>query len=78
MPYKFLPQLLFCYGQPTPFTTLLLQKTTHFNPVNQDYEGLLPPCLLVPNGPCVSSLTLSRTTETVVIKSGADDPHIAS
>ena len=69
LPYKLLPTLLFCYGQPTPFTTLLLQKTTHFNPVNQDYEGLLPACLIVPNGPCVSSLTLTRTTETVVIKS---------
>jgi hypothetical protein len=72
-----LPVLLFCYGQPTPFVTLLLQKTTHFNPVNQDYEGLLPYCLLVPNGPCIASLTISRSTETVVIRSGANDPHIA-
>jgi large repetitive protein len=77
MPYKLIPTLLFCYGQPTPFTTLLLQKTTHFNPINQDYEGLLPLCLLVPNGPCVSSLSLTKTTETVVIKTGTNDPHIA-
>lgn len=72
-----LPILLFCYGQPTPFTDLFLKKTTYFNPVNQEYEGLLPPCLPKQSGPCVSSLSLTRTSETVKILSGAADPHIS-
>lgn len=72
-----LPIVLFCYGQPTPFTDLFLKKTTYFNHVNQEYEGLLPPCLPKLNGPCVNSLTLTRTSETVKILSGAADPHIS-
>ena len=48
-----LPVLLFCYGQPTPFTDITLHKTTYYNSTNKEYEGLLPPCLLVPSGqPC--------------------------
>lgn len=71
-----LPVVLFCYGQPTPFLNALYQKTTYFNPVNQDYEGLLPICLPNMTGPCVKSIGMKKQTETVVILSGADDPHI--
>jgi hypothetical protein len=71
-----LPVLLFCYGQPTPFLNILYRKTTYFNPVNQDYEGLLPLCLPKMTGPCVKSIGMKKQTETVVILSGADDPHI--
>jgi hypothetical protein len=71
------PILLFCYGQPTPFIDLFLHKTTFFNPVNQDFEGLLPPCLPKLNGPCINQLILSKTSETVKILSGAADPHIS-
>jgi hypothetical protein len=71
------PILLFCYGQPTPFLDVLLHKTTYFNKVNQDFEGLLPPCLPRLTGPCVKSLTLTKTTETVKILSGVGDPHLS-
>lgn len=73
------PILLFCYGQPTPFIDLFLHKTTFFNPVNQEFEGLLPACIpkLTLPGPCISALTLTRTSETVKILSGAADPHIS-
>jgi hypothetical protein len=70
------PVLTICYGQPTPFLNVLYLKTTYFNPINQEYEGLLPVCLPKFTGPCVKSLTLTRTTETVVINSGIADPHI--
>jgi hypothetical protein len=68
--------LLFCYGQPTPFTDITLRLTTYFNPINQEYEGLLPLCLPKLTGPCVKSISLSRTAETVVILSGVADPRI--
>jgi hypothetical protein len=68
--------LLFCYGQPTPFTDITLRPTTYFNPINQEYEGLLPLCLPKLTGPCVKSISLSRTAETVVILSGSADPRI--
>lgn len=71
-----LPVLLFCYGQPTPFLNILYQKTTYFNQANQDYEGLLPLCLPRMTGPCVKSIGFKKKVETVVILSGADDPHI--
>ena len=68
--------LLFCYGQPTPFRDIRGQLTTYFNPINKEYEGVLPACFLAPAGPCVKSLTFTRTTETVVIFSGTADPRI--
>jgi hypothetical protein len=71
--------LLFCYGQPTPFRDITLRMTTYFSTVNQEYEGLLPLCLPnYANGPCVKSISLSRTAETVVILSNAADPRIMS
>jgi large repetitive protein len=68
--------LVFCYGQPTPFLDILYRPVTYFNPVNQEYEGLLPLCLPKFTGPCVKSLSLSRTAETVVILSGTADPRL--
>ena len=68
--------LLFCYGQPTPFRDIRGHLTTYFNPINKEYEGVLPACFRVPTGPCVKSLTFTRTTETVVIFSGTADPRI--
>ncbi len=71
-----IPAVLFCYGQPTPFLDVLYQKTTYFNKVNQDYEGLLPVCLPKFTGPCVKSITLTKTSEKVVIDTNAADPHV--
>ena len=71
-----IPAILFCYGQPTPFLDVLYQKTTFFNKVNQDYEGLLPVCLPKFTGPCVKSITLTKTSEKVVIDTNAADPHV--
>jgi hypothetical protein len=68
--------LVFCYGQPTPFLDILYRPTTYFSPVNQEYEGLLPLCLPKFTGPCVKSLSLSKTAETVVIQSGTADPRV--
>ncbi|HTC68671.1 MAG TPA: hypothetical protein VK662_03825, partial [Acidothermaceae bacterium] len=68
--------LVFCYGQPTTFLDILYRPVTYFNPINQEYEGLLPLCLPKFTGPCVKSLSLSRTTETVVIQSGTADPRL--
>lgn len=72
-----IPILLFCYGQPTPFLNVLYQKTTFFNTVNNEYEGLLPACLPTLTGPCISGLTLTKTTEKVTIRSGSADPHVS-
>ena len=71
------PILLVCYGQPTPFLNVLLQKTTFFNSTNQEYEGLLPACLPKLNGPCISALTFTKTTEAITVQSGSADPHLS-
>jgi hypothetical protein len=71
------PILAFCYGQPTPFIDQSGHLTTFFNPVNQDFEGLLPTCLPSRDGPCIKQITTGTTAETVVILSGAADPHIS-
>jgi hypothetical protein len=73
-----LPTLIFCYGQPTPFLDVTFRKTTYFNPINQEYEGILPPCLPKATGPCVElqTLTFKKSVETIVISSSAADPHI--
>jgi hypothetical protein len=68
--------LVFCYGQPTPFLDILLHKTTYFSQANQEYEGLLPLCFKGFTGPCVSSISLTKTTEKVVILSGTADPRV--
>jgi hypothetical protein len=64
-----------CYGQPTPFINLFLQKTTYFSKTNQDYEDLLPLCLPRLNSPCISNLTWVKGSETVTIQSAVNDPH---
>jgi hypothetical protein len=68
--------LVFCYGQPTPFLDIFLHKTTYFSTVNHEYEGLLPLCFKNFTGPCVKSISATKTTETVVILSGTADPRI--
>jgi hypothetical protein len=68
--------LVFCYGQPTPFLDIFLHKTTYFSQANQEYEGLLPLCFKNYTGPCVKSIKVTKTTETVVILSGTADPRI--
>jgi hypothetical protein len=67
--------LLFCYGQPTPFLDIFLHKTTYFSTVNHEYEGILPVCFKNFTGPCVKSITFTKTTEKVVILSNAADPR---
>jgi hypothetical protein len=69
--------LVFCYGQPTPFLDILYRPVTYFSQANQEYEGLLPLCLPKFTGPCVKSISLTRTSEIVTFQSGAADPHIA-
>jgi large repetitive protein len=68
--------LVFCYGQPTPFLDILYRPVTYFNPINQEYEGLLPLCLPKFTGPCVKSLSLTKTSEIVVVQSGTADPRL--
>jgi len=68
--------LVFCYGQPTPFLDIFLHKTTYFSTVNHEYEGLLPFCFKNFTGPCVKSISATKTTETVVILSGTADPRV--
>ena len=67
--------LVFCYGQPTPFLDIFLHKTTYFSAVNHEYEGILPVCFKNFTGPCVKSITFTKTTETAVILSNAADPR---
>jgi hypothetical protein len=71
-----IPAVLFCYGQPTPFLDILYQKTTYFSQQNQEYEGLLPVCLPKFTGPCVKSISLTKTSEKVVIDTNEADPHV--
>ena len=68
--------LVICYGQPTPFLDIFLHKTTYFSTANQEYEGLLPICFKKFTGPCVKSISFTKTTEKVVILSGTADPRI--
>ena len=68
--------LVFCYGQPTPFLDIFFHKTTYFSTVNHEYEGLLPICPRNFTGPCVKSITFTKTTEKVIILSGTADPRI--
>ena len=68
--------LFFCYGQPTPFLDITLHKTTYFSSANHEYEGLLPLCFKNFTGPCVKSITFTKTTEKVIILSGTADPRI--
>ncbi len=70
--------LVFCYGQPTPFLDILYRPVTYFSQANQEYEGLLPLCLPKFTGPCVKSISLTKTSEVVTFLSGAADPHIAT
>jgi hypothetical protein len=67
--------LFFCYGQPTPFLDIFWHKTTYFSTVNHEYEGILPVCFKNFTGPCVKSITFTKTTEKVVILSNAADPR---
>jgi hypothetical protein len=66
---------VFCYGQPTPFIDFFWHKTTYFSQANHEYEGILPFCVKNFTGPCVKSITLTKTTEKVVILSNAADPR---
>lgn len=72
------PTLIFCYGQPTPFITVTGHLTTFFSKANNEYEGILPPCLpFFKPGPCITHLSFSHGVETVTVKSNANDPHIS-
>jgi hypothetical protein len=65
-----------CWGSPTPFTTKN-GSTSAFNPVNGEYEGLLPVCRLGGPSPCI--LIQYRWYGAVVTKvfAPAGDPRIS-
>jgi hypothetical protein len=74
---KPIPVLFVCYGQPTPFLDILFRQTTFRNPLNgNEYEGILPICLPRFTGPCVKSVTFTKTTEKIVIQSATGDPRV--
>jgi hypothetical protein len=73
---KPIPVWFVCYGQPTPFLDVTYRKTTYFSAANQEYEGILPVCLPQLPGPCVKSVTFTKTTEKIVIQSATGDPRV--
>jgi hypothetical protein len=74
---KPVPVLFVCYGQPTPFLDILLRPTTYRNPLNgNEYEGVLPVCFPRLTGPCVKSVSFTRTSESIVIQSATGDPRV--
>jgi hypothetical protein len=65
-----------CWGSPTPFITKN-GEPAQFNPVNDEYEGLLPRCR--PHGPSPCILVQRRGYRGAVITliaAPAGDPHI--
>jgi len=66
-----------CWGSPTPFITKS-GFPAQFNPVNDEFEGLLPHCSAYRPAPCVSSVWSGSWGSSVkaTIQAPAGDPHI--
>jgi hypothetical protein len=64
-----------CWGSPTPFTTKF-GIPAQFNPVNGEFEGLLPHCSAYRPAPCVSKVWSWDGSVKVTIQAPAGDPHI--
>ena len=66
-----------CWGSPTPFTTKN-GSTSTFNPANNEYEGLLPLCILGGPSPCIV-LQYKKYDGSVVtiVFAPAGDPHVS-
>jgi hypothetical protein len=65
-----------CWGSPVPFTTRD-GTTSVFNPVNGEYEGLLPFCWQARAGPCIAFQSRGHGgVEVSTILAPPGDPHI--
>jgi hypothetical protein len=66
-----------CFGSTEPFTTKSGFPAL-FNPVNGEYEGLLPFCRAYRPAPCISSVWFGSwgSSVKVTIQAPAGDPHI--
>ena len=64
-----------CFGSSEPFTTKFGFPAV-FNPVNGEYEGLLPHCSAYRPAPCISSVRSWDGSVQVTIQAPAGDPHI--
>lgn len=64
-----------CWGSPTPFTTKF-GVPAQFNPVNNEFEGLLPHCSAYGPAPCISKVWSWDGSVKVTIEAPAGDPHI--
>lgn len=71
------PRHRFCYGQPHRFITRSGHLTKHYNKKNHEWEGVLPRCRVSHSLPCVRSRHWHRRVETIVVVSGAIDPHLS-
>src|SRR5579859_3642782 len=64
-----------CFGSTAPFTTKFGFPAL-FNPVNGEYEGLLPHCSAYRPAPCISSVRFDHDSVTATIQAPAGDPHM--
>jgi hypothetical protein len=64
-----------CFGSTEPFTTKFGVPAV-FNPVNGDYEGLLPHCSAYRPAPCISAVRSWDGSVQATIQAPAGDPHI--
>jgi hypothetical protein len=66
-----------CWGSPTPFITKD-GTTSAFNPVNGEFEGLLPGCWAGGPLPCITSRHKTQAgVEVITISAPSGDPHIS-
>lgn len=66
-----------CWGSPTPFITKD-GTTSVFNPVNGEFEGLLPGCWAGGPSPCITSRHKTKAgAEVITISAPSGDPHIS-
>ena len=66
-----------CFGSTEPFITKF-GFPARFNPINDEFEGLLPHCSAYRPAPCVSSVWSGSwgSSVKVTIQAPAGDPHI--
>jgi hypothetical protein len=73
------PRVKICFSSPKPFTVLGGTDVAQQNPANDNwYEGYLPSCQKFPNGPCIRTITWTKTGgETATIYTGGADPRFS-